>query len=52
MPPIDFVRGDSVRVEVESFVESLAKEVRKAAGQWYDLHSLKSVHASGGNNKS
>ena len=52
VPLVDYVREQGVRVEVYSFVESLAKELRIAADQWYDLHSLKSVHASGGTNKS
>jgi uncharacterized LabA/DUF88 family protein len=52
VPLVDYVREKGVRVEVYSFVESLAKELRIAADQWYDLHSLKSVHASGGTNKS
>ena len=52
VPLVDYVRERGVRVEVYSFVESLAKELRIAADQWYDLHSLKSVHASTGGNKS
>lgn len=48
VPLVDYVREKGVRVEVYSFVESLAKELRLAADQWYDLHSLKSVHVSSG----
>ena len=52
VPLVEYVREKGVRVEVYSFVESLAKELRIAADQWYDLHSLKSVHASTGGGKS
>lgn len=45
VPLVDYVREKGVRVEVYSFVESLAKELRIAADQWYDLHALKEVHA-------
>jgi uncharacterized LabA/DUF88 family protein len=45
VPLVDYVREKGVRVEVYSFVESLAKELRIAADQWYDLHTLKEVHA-------
>ena len=44
VPLVDYVREKGVRVEVYSFVESLAKELRIAADQWYDLHALKAVH--------
>ena len=45
VPLVDYVREKGVRVEVYSFVESLAKELRIAADQWYDIHTLKEVHA-------
>ena len=48
VPLVDYVRENGVRVEVYSFVESLAKELRIAAAEWHDLHSLKAVHATTG----
>jgi uncharacterized LabA/DUF88 family protein len=48
VPLVDYVRENGIRVEVYSFVESLAKELRIAADEWHDLHSLKAVHATTG----
>lgn len=48
VPLVDYVRENGIRVEVYSFVESLAKELRIAADEWHDLHSLKTVHATTG----
>lgn len=52
VPLVDYVREKGIRVEVYSFAESLAKELRLAADEWYDIHSLKSVHVSSGGRKS
>ena len=45
VPVVDLVREKGVRVEVYSFAESMAEELRLHTDAFYDLHAMTEVHA-------
>lgn len=45
VPMVDYLREHGVRVEVYSFADAIAAELRLAANAWFDITSLKTVHA-------
>ena len=44
VPMVEYLREHGVRVEVYSFADAIAEELRLAANAWHDISALKSVH--------
>ncbi len=44
VPMVEYLREHGVRVEVYSFADAIAEELRLAANAWFDITKLKSVH--------
>jgi len=45
VPLVDYVREKGIRVEVYSFIESMAMELQRAADVDHDLHKMTKVHS-------
>ena len=44
VPMVEYLREHGVRVEVYSFADAIAEELRLAANAWHDISALTSVH--------
>ncbi len=52
VPMVEYLREHGVRVEVYSFADAIAEELRLAANAWFDTTALKSVHVRAAATKS
>ena len=47
VPMVDYLREHGLRVEVYSFSDAIAEELRLAADEWHDITAMTSLHLKG-----